>query len=58
MKPMVTTKDAKKSLIERGDEIIIRPVTDAYIDGLKGTLPTRGKTLQALRAEKREERER
>jgi hypothetical protein len=46
------------SKVRQGDEIIIRPVTDAYIDGLKGSLPTRGKALQALRADKREERER
>jgi hypothetical protein len=55
MNSIVTTIDTKKCLTKRSDEIIIRPVTDAYIDGLKGSLPTCGKALKVLRAGKREE---
>jgi AbrB family looped-hinge helix DNA binding protein len=41
--------------IEQGDDIIIRPVTNKYIDGLKGILKTGGKALQALLEEKKRE---
>ena len=42
--------------IEQGEDIIIRPVTDDYIDGLRGSLKTNGKALKALLEEKKQER--
>ena len=50
-------KGTKVCFLEQGNEIIIRPVTDEYIDGLKGLLKTNGKALHALLEEKKRERE-
>ena len=50
-------KGTKVCFLEQGNDIIIRPVTDEYIDSLKGLLKTKGKALQALLEEKKRERE-
>jgi len=44
-------------LFERGGEIIIRPITDEYIQSLVGITGTKGKLLKALMEEKTKERE-
>lgn len=41
--------------IEAGKDIIMRPVTDEYILGLKGSLKTNGRVLKALLDEKKRE---
>lgn len=43
--------------VERGEEIVLMPVTDDYIDGVRGSLRTGGKALRCLLAEKKRERE-
>ena len=50
-------KGTRVCFIEQGKDIILRPITDDYIDGVKGFLGTNGKTLKALLAEKQRERE-
>jgi AbrB family looped-hinge helix DNA binding protein len=44
-------------LYERGGEIVIRPVTDEYLQSLAGIIGTKGKLLKALMEEKAKERE-
>ncbi len=41
--------------LEQGNDIIIRPMTNEYIDRLKGMLKTDGKVLRALLEEKKRE---
>lgn len=50
-------KGTRVCFLEQGNDIIIRPVTDAYVDSLKGSLKTEGKALAALLEEKKKERE-
>jgi len=50
-------KGTRICFLEHGQDIIIRPVTDVYIDALKGSLKTNGKALKALLEEKKKERE-
>ncbi len=50
-------KGTKVCFLEHGEDIIIRPMTDEYIDGLRGMLKTEGKALKALHEEKKRERE-
>lgn len=50
-------KGTRVCFLERGGEMVLRPITDDYIDGMKGVLGTRGKALKALLQEKRRERE-
>ena len=50
-------KGTRVCFLEQGEDIVIRPVTDEYIDGLQGLLKTQGKTLKALLNEKKRERE-
>ena len=45
-------------IFERNGEIILRPVTDEYIQSCVGMTGTRGKLLKALLQEKKKERER
>jgi len=42
---------------EKDGEIIIRPVTDEYLQKMAGFTDTRGKLLKALKEEKAKERE-
>lgn len=42
---------------ERDGEIVIRPVTDAYLRSLAGITGTKGKLLKALTEKKAKERE-
>ena len=44
-------------LIDNGKDITIQPITDEYIDSMKGFLGTGGKILRALLEEKKRERE-
>ena len=44
-------------LYERGDEIVIKPVTDEYLRSLAGIMGTKGKLLKALMEDKAKERE-
>ena len=50
-------KGTRVCFIESGQDIILRPVTDEYIDSLRGSLPTKGGALRILLEEKRRERE-
>ena len=50
-------KGTRVCFIESGQDIILRPVTDEYIDSLRGSLPTKGGALRNLLDEKRRERE-
>ncbi len=50
-------KGTRICFLEEGEDIILRPVTDEYIDALKGMLKTAGKAIKALSAEKKKERE-
>lgn len=43
--------------IEEGSDIILKPLTDDYIDGLRGALKTNGRALKTLLDEKKRERE-
>ncbi|MBI3300229.1 MAG: AbrB/MazE/SpoVT family DNA-binding domain-containing protein [Elusimicrobia bacterium] len=49
-------KGTKVCFIERGDEIILKPVTDEYIDKLRGSLGTKGAVLRSLIEEKGREK--
>jgi AbrB family looped-hinge helix DNA binding protein len=44
-------------LYERGDEIVIRPITGEYLRSLAGIIGTKGKLQKALMKEKAKERE-
>jgi len=46
----------KVCFLEQGNDIVIRPVTNDYIDGLRGVLKTKGRVLRALLKEKKVER--
>lgn len=50
-------KGTRVCFLEQGNDIIIRPVTDAYVDSLRGSLRTAGKALAALLEEKKKERD-
>jgi antitoxin PrlF len=43
-------------IYERGDEIVIKPITDEYIRSLVGIAGTKGRLLKALKEEKAKER--
>jgi antitoxin PrlF len=43
-------------IYERGDEIVIKPITDEYIRSLVGITGTKGRLLKALKEEKAKER--
>ena len=52
-------KGTKVSLLDRGDEIVIRPLTKEYFERMAGILPPRGKPLtQMLVEERAKDRER
>ena len=50
-------KGTKVCFLQSGKDLVLRPVTDEYIDGIRGSLGTHGKALQALAADKKKERE-
>lgn len=49
-------KGTRVCFIERGEEIVLKPVTDEYIDHLRGSLVSKGAALKALLEEKGRER--
>jgi AbrB family looped-hinge helix DNA binding protein len=46
------------SIFERNGEIIVRPITDQYIESCMGMTGTQGRLLKALLREKSKDRER
>lgn len=50
-------KGTRVCFLEQGADIVLRPVTDAYIESVQGSFPTRGVALKSLLEEKRRERE-
>lgn len=50
-------KGTKVCFLQHGKDLVLRPVTDEYIDGIKGSLGTHGNALKALAEEKKKERE-
>ena len=46
-------KGSKVSLIDRGDEIVVRPLTRAYFERMAGLLPPKGKAMTRLLEEER-----
>lgn len=49
-------KGTQVYLYERGDEIVIKPITDEYIRSMAGVMGTKGRLLNALKEEKAKER--
>lgn len=50
-------KGTQVYLYERGGEIVIKPITDEYLQKMAGMAGTKGKLLKALMEEKAKERE-
>ncbi len=50
-------KGTQVYLYERDGEIIVKPITDEYIQRMSGITGTKGKLLKALMEEKAKERE-
>ena len=50
-------KGTQVYLYERDGEIVIKPITDEYIQKMAGITGTKGKLLKALMGEKAKERE-
>ena len=50
-------KGTQVYLYERDGEIVIKPITDEYIQKMAGMAGTKGKLLKALMEEKAKERE-
>lgn len=50
-------KGTRICFVEQGENIILKPITDEYVDRLKGTLKTNGKALKSLLEDKKRERE-
>jgi AbrB family looped-hinge helix DNA binding protein len=51
-------KGTKLHIEERGELIILRPITEAYFERLAGILPTKGRLSQALINDRLEDKER
>jgi len=51
------TKGTQVYLYERDEEIVIKPITDEYIQSMAGFIGTKGKLRKALMKEKAEEQE-
>ncbi len=51
-------KGTRLYIEERGDELILKPVTPAYLEKIAGILPTRGKLSKALLEERARDRKR
>ncbi|MDI6603449.1 MAG: AbrB/MazE/SpoVT family DNA-binding domain-containing protein, partial [Patescibacteria group bacterium] len=50
-------KGTRVCLIEQGGDIVIRPITDEYIEKMAGSLGTKGRVLKTFLEEKKRERE-
>ena len=46
----------KKAVITGKGNMVIKPITDAYIERMAGVIGTKGKLLKALKKEKAKER--
>jgi AbrB family looped-hinge helix DNA binding protein len=46
------------SIFERNGEIVVRPITDEYIESCMGITGTKGRLLNALKQERARDRER
>lgn len=51
-------KGTRLYIEERGDELILKPVTPAYLERIAGVLQTRGKLSKALLEERARDRKR
>ena len=51
-------RGTKLYIEERGDELILKPVTPAYFERIAGVLPTKGRLSKALIEERGRDRER
>jgi AbrB family looped-hinge helix DNA binding protein len=51
-------KGTKVSLVDRGDEIVVRPLTKDYFDKMAGILKTGGRLTRGLLEERAKDRER
>ena len=49
-------KGTQVFIYEKDGEIVVRPITDEYIEGMAGMTGTKGKLLKALEEEKAKER--
>jgi AbrB family looped-hinge helix DNA binding protein len=49
-------KGTQVFVYEKDGEIVVRPITDEYIEGMAGMMGTKGKLLRALQEEKAKER--
>lgn len=45
------------SIEERDDELVLKPLTEAYLNKIAGTLKTKGKLAKKLLGERKKERE-
>lgn len=57
-KDMKVKEGTKFYVEERGDEIVLRPVTPQYLKKIAGVLPTKGKLSRALLQERAKDKER
>jgi AbrB family looped-hinge helix DNA binding protein len=51
-------KGTKLYVEERGEYIVLKPITEEYFEKLAGILPTKGKLSKALLQERHDEKER
>jgi AbrB family looped-hinge helix DNA binding protein len=51
-------KGTKLYVEERGEYIVLKPITEEYFEKLAGILPTKGKLSKALLQERQDEKER
>ncbi len=51
-------KGTKLYVEERGEYIVLKPITEEYFEKLAGILPTKGKLSKALLKERHDEKER
>ncbi|MEW6040741.1 MAG: AbrB/MazE/SpoVT family DNA-binding domain-containing protein [Elusimicrobiota bacterium] len=49
-------KGTKLCVMERGDEIVLKPLTSEYFEKMAGILKTRGKLTKSLLAEREKEK--
>ena len=48
-------KGTRVFIYEKGGEIVVKPITDEYIESMAGVTGTKGKLLEALKEEKKKE---
>ncbi len=51
-------KGTKLYIEERGEYIVLKPITEEYFEKIAGILPTKGKLTKALLKDRAEEKER